>query len=608
MKIETNQKTVKELFGEEGNQEIFYKIPPYQRGYSWRKNKELEEFFNDISENEEGYFLGSIICIYNNEKDDKKELEVIDGQQRLTTISILLSALLNITNNAIEEEIITFKEDEKKVLIAYNLKKLIVVDNKLKLSLSIQNKNNEDYKYLLSTIPKKSTKKLFFLKKVINEKELKEFNKGQINKAYEYFYDRIKEFSIQDIFILLKKVLSTNIVKIEVNDISSAFTLFESVNNRGKPLTPIDLIKNSIIGKREEIKKESPEITNKKWQKLIENIEKYADQVRFLRHYYHAFQCSNSKVKIDGFTKATKSNIMKIYPKHIQKDVEFIFDELIEKSKTYTVFINPENIENSNMFFKYQDKLIDLQRLGIAPAYSLLLYLFVEEEKNDFSDILNFIENWFLRRHITDYPATNKLDQIFLDLINHLCANKKEKKLKDIKELIFEFLLNSDRYKSDEDFQKILVTSKLYDTNQGATRCLLTKLEKSKRTKESGGNNFWETTGTKKPTLVWTIEHIYPQNPRDKRDWTTTCNGEERIEYLHKLGNLTLTRYNSTYSDKSYKDKIAVIDNKGLDIGLKSGNVKINQYLIDNTDNEWCIKHIEERGELLANEIIELMK
>jgi hypothetical protein len=279
---------------------------------------------------------------------------------------------------------------------------------------------------------------------------------------------------------------------------------------------------------------------------------------------------------------------------------------LIEKSETYTVFINPENMKSGNKFFKYQDKLIDLQRLGIAPAYSLLLYLFVEEE-NDFSDILNFIENWFLRRHITDYPATNKLDQIFLDLINRICANKKEKEPKDIKKLIFEFLLNSDIYKSDEDFQKILVTSKLYDTNRGATRCLLTKLEKSKRTKENSVN-FWETTNTKKPTLVWTIEHIYPQNPSDKSDWNTTCNGEERIEYLHKLGNLTLTRYNSTYSNKSYKDKIAVIDKEELDIGLKSGNVKINQYLIDNTDNEWCIKHIEERGELLANEIIKLMK
>ncbi len=294
---------------------------------------------------------------------------------------------------------------------------------------------------------------------------------------------------------------------------------------------------------------------------------------------------------------------MKIYPEHINNNVQFIFDDLIKKSKIYTVFINPENMDNENEFFPYQDKLIDLQHLGIAPAYSLLLYLFVEEKDTDFSDILNFIENWFLRRHITDYPATNKLDQIFLDLINLLCSNKQEEELKDIKKLIFEFLLNSDRYKSDEEFKQTLLNSKLYDTNRGATRCLLTKLEKSKRTKENSVD-FWETNKNK---LVWTIEHIYPQNPNEKSDWSRTCNGEDRSEYLHKLGNLTLTRYNSTYSNKSYKDKIKIIDKDMNDIGLKSGNVKINQYLIDNTDNEWYIKHIKERGEELADEIISLM-
>jgi len=594
--------SIEKLLGKDNNnKEVFYKIPPYQREYSWKKG-EWENLFNDINDNEKGYFLGSIICINQNE-----DLEVIDGQQRLTTISILLLSLLNFINiynsNHQEERILDLGSNEEYASLWSMLRKFLALKKLQKLKLSIQNQNNEDYQYLL------------FQNKLIDEVDRpKKFGTRRISKSYEYFKNRLEEidsdekklFSIQDIFELLEKILSALIVKIEVDSVASAFILFESINNRGMPLTPIDLIKNSIIGTMEKSGGKAPEQTNKEWQVIIQNIEDYNEQIRFLRHYYHAFQYCKIKVKIDRFTKATKSNIMKIYPEHINNDVQFIFNELIEKSKTYTVFINPDNIDESSSFFKYQDKLIDLQRLGIAPAYSLFLYLFVEEKDTDFSNILNFIENWFLRRHITDYPSTNKLDQIFLNLINLLCVNNKEKEPKDIEKLIFEFLLNSDRYRSDEDFQNILLTSKLYDTNRGATRCLLTKLEKSKRTKENSVD-FWETTNTKKPTLVWTIEHIYPQTPNKESDWYTTCNKEERTEYLHKLGNLTLTRYNSTYSNKSYKDKIEVIDENQNDIGLKSGKVEINKYLIDNTDNEWCVEHIVERGKELVEEIIVIM-
>jgi len=594
--------SIEKLLGKDNNsKENFYKIPPYQREYSWQKG-EWENLFNDINDNEKGYFLGSIICI-----NQDKDLEVIDGQQRLTTVSILLLSLLNFINiynsNHQEERILDLGSNEEYASLWSMLRKFLALKKIQKLKLSIQNQNNEDYQYLLSEN-----------NLIDNINRPKNFGTRRISRSYEYFKNRLDEkdtnekniFSIQDIFELLEKILSALIVKIEVDSVASAFILFESINNRGMALTPIDLIKNSIIGAMENKVNKKPEKTNKEWQVIIQNIEDYNEQIRFLRHYYHAFQCCKQKVKIDKFTKATKSNIMKIYPEHINNDVQFIFDELIEKSKIYTVFINPENIDDSSNFFKYKDKLIDLQHLGIAPAYSLLLYLFVEEKDIDFSDILNFIENWFLRRHITDYPATNKLDQIFLDLINLLCADKKNSESKDIKKIIFEFLKNSDRYKSDEDFQKILLTSKLYDTNRGATRCLLTKLEKSKRTKENKVD-FWETTGTKKPTLVWTIEHIYPQTPNIRSDWNTTCKGEDRTEYLHKLGNLTLTRYNSTYSNKSYKEKISVIDENQKNIGLKSGKVEINKYLIDNTDTEWCIEHIEARGQELVNEIIILI-
>jgi uncharacterized protein with ParB-like and HNH nuclease domain len=580
--------SVEKILGKnDNNKELYYQIPPYQREYSWGKDN-WERLFDDILENEEGYFLGSIICIKNNTNSD-----VIDGQQRLTTISILLNALYSIItaydNEYSDQNILHLKKNKKKAL-AYGALDEMIFSDKPKLTLSIQNQNNDDYEYIL------------YMNNILSSKEkTSNFGNRRISKAFEYFKSRLLEvnkedfslFQIDDLFLYLNKVLSALMVKIEVDDISSAFTLFESINNRGMPLTPIDLIKNSIIGKIGN----NPENTNFQWQTIVKNIESYDEQIRFLRHYYHAFQ-ENSKVKRPSFTKATKSNIIKIYSEHIKLDVEFIFNELINKSKIYTLFVHPYNIDKGDEFYKYQDKLIDLKRLGIAPSYSLLLYLF-STLKDDFSILLNFLENWFIRRHLTDYPATNKLDQIFLDLIAEIY--NKEYNFENIEN----FMTTKERYSSDEKFQELLLNDDIYTVNTGATRCLLTKLEKSKRTRENTVD-FWATT--EKNKLIWSIEHILPQNPDDTSDWKNIFSENEMKDAVHKLGNLTLTCYNSNLSNQSYIKKISVRDKNNKDIGLKSANVKINKYLENKNNDIWNKEAIKERGNQLTIEIINLVK
>ena len=301
---------IEKILGKDNNSnELFYKIPPYQREYAWGKSQ-WENLFDDIKENDRRYFLGSIICISKN-----NELEVVDGQQRLTTLSLLLNALLytiNDYNKSYPEERILDLSLNEEFATNWSILKKLLYDknaNTAKLTLSMQNQNNDDYTYIL-----KENSLVNSANKPSN------FGNRRISRAYEYFKGRLKEvdnngnplFSIDEIYEFLNKVFSALLVKIEVENASSAFILFESINNRGIPLTPIDLIKNSIIGEMEK-KGTKPEDTNKQWQTLIENIESYEDQVRFLRHYYHAFQCCNDKVKLSPFTKATKSNIIKIY-------------------------------------------------------------------------------------------------------------------------------------------------------------------------------------------------------------------------------------------------------------------------------------------------------
>ena len=129
--------SVEKILGKnDNNKELYYQIPPYQREYSWGKDN-WERLFDDILENEYGYFLGSIICINNNENSD-----VIDGQQRLTTISILLNALYSVitecNKNYSEDKILDFVENESNVL-AYGTLKKKLFSEKSKLILSIQN-------------------------------------------------------------------------------------------------------------------------------------------------------------------------------------------------------------------------------------------------------------------------------------------------------------------------------------------------------------------------------------------------------------------------------------------------------------------------------------
>lgn len=572
--------------------EEMYEIPPYQREYSWGK-EQLENFFNDLYENDDGYFLGSLICIHNTKTGI---FEVVDGQQRLTTISILknviLKAISNYYSNQPDGKTLDPILNREKTKQYLNLEDSILTNTtEFRLSLSIQKSNNIDYKYLC-----------YSENKLGNELQAPpKFGIRRIKRAYNYFMDRLLEknnegeilFSIDEIYRFLNKLNSATLVRIDVEDATSAFILFESINNRGTPLSPIDLIKNMIIGKFSD----DPEAANDRWQTIIKNIEDYNDQVRYVRHYYHAFQ-SDKKIKLSKYKKATRSNIIKIYEEHIKKrDAQFIFEELIEKSKIYNLFVSPENIEKESENRIYQNKLVDLKRLGIAPGYAFMLYVFSCHKDFDKSSLLALIEKWFIRRHITDFPATRDLDSIFINLIDIISNLTNDEKI--IYDVTKDYLTHEQRYSSEQKIEESL-KGRIYDENYQATRYMLIKLEESKRDNLEENIDFWALNpkGTKK-TFIWTVEHILPQNPDKKSDWDQFFNDIELDKYVHKIGNLTLTGYNSSLSNKSFSKKC---ENEN---GLHTGRVKINDYLLNK--REWAKNNIDERSTIMINEIMDLL-
>ena len=227
-----NARHISELLNAE--QDVIYFIPKYQREYIWSK-RNWELLFDDLLNNEKEHFLGSIICI-NTKEDalDIDKLELIDGQQRMTTISILLAALYSHLKEKRKDDI--DNEDLATDLVNLKYKIILKSDKKtLRVQPSISGHNSMDYKFIIG-------KELEILE---NYKYSKNAGLRRLYKAFRYFLSRLQEvddkeneiFGLSETVSFLKKVNNSILVKIEVDSLSDAFTLFETLNNRGVPLS-----------------------------------------------------------------------------------------------------------------------------------------------------------------------------------------------------------------------------------------------------------------------------------------------------------------------------------------------------------------------------------
>lgn len=288
---------------------------------------------------------------------------------------------------------------------------------------------------------------------------------------------------------------------------------------------------------------------------------------------------------MSGKEKITKNDLIKTYTevikgKYENVDAVDVLDELTKKSELYKFLSYPENIqEQDELWINYKNKLLDLKKLGIAPAYTLLLFLFEKHPQQNFTNLLKYIEKWFMIRHLTDRPATNRLDEIFIRATKTQHNEYNE-------EILFDELQKE--LPSQKRIEEALQSNTLYDDNPALIRYILIYLEQQLRTAENQVD-FWAVN--QKGKAIWSVEHIYPQKPKEG-EWNEDCKEE-----LHSLGNLTLSAYNSNLSNRSFEEKAEVKDEKGNNIGLKSGNVKINDYLLDK--DKWCFKYINERGDQL---------
>ena len=578
MKIETNSFNAYSIFANENNP--IFEIPPFQREYSWNK-KNWETFFNDLVEFNQGYFIGSMIFVKKSSRSST--YQVIDGQQRLVTISILLLALYDVLKPSSidrrEIEQILFRHDGKQKRVP-------------RLSLQNQNHNSEDYSHLLemctgdqTSLPKCDTN-------------------SKIHKAYQYFHDAIEHQQSKGRFNLLRILKNVQIVSTVVKSYPDASILFSSLNTRGIPLTTIDLIKNSLFSSliyrrtNEKISQRNKEVT-RKWDQLIEYLNgEHSEQIqeRFFRQSYnafkteaHAFCVTNKKNSLPS--EATRANLLRIYNELFKNDKSLNW--CLENAKAYSEIINAQTNK------KEVDRLINqLNYIEGSPSHTLLLYLYRKQRELDLTDsklkdICKNLNYFFVRRKLTDKPATRELDGLFIDLIHQI--ESKKLKGQDVKKIIIHNLITKSA--SDQEFEKAL-KGNLY-TKRKTARFVLSNLYN-----ENKENRFWEKD---KNQFIWTIEHIMPQTlSAEWKEKAFDTKDEEQIKQLHKdfchtLGNLTLSGYNFELQNLWFTTKRDFKNDNGEFVGYKNG-IKLNSGL--KSERTWNIDKIKKRTDELCKQAI----
>lgn len=606
-----NQYPISDVFSNQNN--TVYRIPKYQREYTWGI-KDWDALFDDVIDNEEGYFLGSFICV-STASLGTSELEIIDGQQRFTSVALLLTALY--------AKLAPYKEngelDDDESTDFNNLRNAIanrkttregskkVTSYTPKLILQDQYENRADFESILAE------NNIIDFRKKPNYRGLR-----RIEKAYKHFkkcIDQHIEKSIEEnpdlletdvLFELAQKFKSVVLVGIEVDTHKDAYMLFESLNHRGVPLSAIDLIKNILIAKADEYG--LADKCYNQWKEALDNIgSDYSVQERFMRQYYNAFReelntpflSEDTSKRFPLAYKATRTTLLDIYEKLIRKDYEQFMKDFMAESAYYSIIVN--NSEEKKL---YAEELADLERIQGAPSYLLLLYLLTKEDElkitdDDIKSIIIMLIKFFVRRNVTDIPATRNLDRIFMDIVAAIKGLQGQAVCQEIKNNLME-------ESASDDIFDLKLRGPMYEENDMATRFVLCGIESLYQTREIY-SDFWSRN--KSGVYVWTIEHIFPEGQNIPEEWVKmiadgdkTLADNYRETYVHTLGNLTLTGYNQNLSNMSFKKKKDRMDKSNSKyIGYRNGLV-LNEDVV--SEETWTVDKIKER----TNKLVEIIK
>ncbi len=505
----------------EDNQKNQLVIPIYQRLYSWEK-EQCKQLWDDIikiggDDKMDGHFIGSILYVLDGITHSDNILFIIDGQQRLTAITLLLTALRNHLSDK-------RKEIEDRYLINSDKDG----DKKFRLILSDSDKDT-----LLSLIDKDRRKPSEPSSKIMEN-----------FKLFEEWVSNTNQ--LETIFKGLEKLMIVEIALEKGKD--EPQLIFESMNSKGMELAQTDLIRNYIVMETEIEKKEG--FYNKYWRAMEEEFKQNKKLFdRFVRHY---------------LTIKTREipNINKVYvafKDYRQKEGIGIEDLLKDLQKYCGYFCQ---IVFKKEFDKDLNKALGfLVDLEMDVIYPLLLELYSDYSdgvlsRADFIPIIYLIESYICRRAVCGL-GTNSLNKIFPFVTKKI---NKDQYLESIK-VYFCYLTEKQRFPNNDEFKDCFITIDFYKFQKN--EYFFERLENFDRKERVY-------------THEYTTEHIMPKKPMEEWERDLGENFQEiHDKYLHTIGNLTLTGYNPEYSNKSFQEK------RGMEKGFKDSPLRLNQGLRD---------------------------
>jgi uncharacterized protein with ParB-like and HNH nuclease domain len=543
---------------------VQFVIPVYQRNYDWT-NTECKELLNDIisveTEKRGTHFIGSIVFVHEGVfvLGEVKELVIIDGQQRLTTINILYVALYR------------FAKENGKTQDAERLYNMFLTNQYVK---------NESSKLKL----KQTDANSIAFKSILLGTENSTLPFSNVTENYNYFKTVITEENFETLLNGLNRLIFVEI-SLE-RDKDDPQRIFESLNSTGLDLSQSDLIRNFIL--MDLPPKDQNRIFETIWNPIEENARDYVKQTSLVSEFIRDYLTLRNK-KIPNKNKVY-AEFKSIYTNKKDEAYHQELENIKSLSVHYKKFINPSTVSDSGI----KRELEYINRLEINVAYPFLLQVFEDTEnglltKDDLTKILKLIQSYAWRRFIVGLP-TNALNKIFMTLYSEVDTEEYYESI--AKALIKK--KGSAKFPSNEDLKTALKDKDLYNTQPKNRNYLFEMLENF---------NNREFVDTSRESI--TIEHIFPRNPNE--DWSTDLSSEEfflfKEKYLNTIANLTLSGSNGALGNKSFLAKKEMNDG-GNEQGYRYSKLWLNDYL--KTIDVWNVSNYEERLNILCERFLKI--
>lgn len=532
-------------------------IPVYQRNYDWRAEncKQLyDDLIRIIEENRKSHFFGSIVSV-DNPVGKYTELLIIDGQQRLTTVSLLLLAMYN----AIRCGILVSETDtlSQEIYETYLVDKFQPQEKRIKLK------------------PVKNDRRAFGR---LFEDVSEHIAESNLTINYQYFYERIQkqEITIDELY---DAVCRLEIIDIRLNHEDNPQLIFESLNSTGLDLSEGDKIRNYILMGLPSAQQDA--FYEKYWNRIEECT--FYDVSSFIRDYLSVKQ---QVIPQQRKVYATFKNYVRVG----SIGTEQLLADMLAYAGRYRILLEGKTVSHELNACIY--RLNRLETTVTRPFFLEVLRLYDEKKLTliQVTDIFLITENYLFRRSICDLP-TNALNKIFL-MLHREIIRYDDTDSDYVEKFKFALLSKKERarFPDDEEFRTAFIEKQVYLLNSKNKVYILERLENSGTAEDKDVYRHVDAG-------QYSIEHIMPQHltPAWQREL-----GEdyEQIheEWLHRIANLTLTAYNSTYSNSSFMEK------KTMEHGFDASGIRMNAWIAKK--DKWTLSELEERSNYLGNEAL----